>query len=55
MRIRRFALEERILVVDDEEAICATIARHLRNEGCSCVTAKSGKNLFITSTETNFQ
>ena len=33
-------MEERVLIVEDEEAICATIARHLRKEGCSCVTAK---------------
>ena len=36
-------MEERILIVEDEEAICATIARQFRNEGCSCVTAKSGE------------
>ena len=35
-------MEERILIVDDEEAICATIARRLRKEGCSCLTASSG-------------
>lgn len=38
---------ERVLIVDDEEAICATIARHLKNEGCSCITAKSeGESLY---------
>ena len=36
-------MEERVLFVEDEEATCATIGRYLRNEGCSCLTAKSGE------------
>jgi len=36
-------LEERILIVDDEEPICAIIAQRLKREGCSCVTAHNGK------------
>ena len=34
-------MEERVLIVDNEEAVCAAIARRLSKEGCSCVTAKS--------------
>jgi putative two-component system response regulator len=36
-------LEKRILIVDDEQAICTIIAQRLRKKGCSCVTAHSGK------------
>ena len=36
-------MEERILIVDDDQATCATIARRLKREGCSCVTARSGQ------------
>ena len=36
-------MEKRILIVDDEQAICTIIGRRLRKEGCLCVTANSGK------------
>ena len=36
-------MEKRVLIVDDEQAICSIIAQRLRKEGCSCVTANSGK------------
>ena len=36
-------MEKRVLIVDDEQAICTIIAQRLRKEGCSCVTANSGK------------
>lgn len=42
-------MEERILIVDDEDVICSVIARRLQKEGYLCETANNGKqglNLF---------
>lgn len=42
-------MEERMLIVDDEELICRILARRLIKEGYSCATAHDGKealNLF---------
>jgi putative nucleotidyltransferase with HDIG domain len=36
-------VEDRILIVDDEEMICNLLARRLTREGYSCVTTHSGK------------
>ena len=36
-------MEERILIVDDEEMICSIISRRLMREGYSCATANNGK------------
>jgi len=36
-------MEERILIVDDEETICSMFYRRLTREGYSCVTAQNGK------------
>jgi len=36
-------MEERILIVDDEEMICSMFSRRLTREGYSCVTAQNGK------------
>ena len=36
-------MEERILVVDDEEMICHIMSRRLTREGYLCVTARNGK------------
>ncbi|MGA2319105.1 MAG: hypothetical protein ABSG71_22410 [Thermodesulfobacteriota bacterium] len=36
-------MEDRILIVDDEEVICSILARRLTREGYSCVTAHNGK------------
>ena len=36
-------MEDRILIVDDEEVICSILARRLTREGYSCVTANNGK------------
>ena len=36
-------MEDRILIVDDEEGICSILARRLTKEGYSCVTANNGK------------
>ncbi|MEW6377750.1 MAG: HD domain-containing phosphohydrolase [Thermodesulfobacteriota bacterium] len=36
-------MEERILIVDDEEVICGILARRLTREGYSCMTANNGK------------
>lgn len=36
-------MEERILVVDDEEMICHIMSQRLTREGYSCVTARNGK------------
>ena len=36
-------MEGRILIVDDEEAICSVLARRLAREGYACVTAFNGK------------
>ncbi len=37
------ALEDRILIVDDEEVICSILARRLTREGYACVTANDGR------------
>ena len=39
----RNLLEDRILIVDDEEMICSILARRLTKEGYFCFTAKNGK------------
>ena len=36
-------MEDKILIVDDEEVICSILARRLTREGYSCVTAHNGK------------
>jgi putative nucleotidyltransferase with HDIG domain len=36
-------LEDRILIVDDEEVICSIFARRLTKEGYTCVTANNGR------------
>jgi len=36
-------LEERILIVDDEEMICVLLAQRLFKEGYLCATANNGK------------
>jgi len=36
-------MEDRILIVDDEEGICSILARRLTKEGYLCVTANNGK------------
>jgi putative two-component system response regulator len=36
-------MEDRILIVDDEELICRLLAQRLRGEGYSCVTANNGR------------
>jgi len=36
-------LEDRILIVDDEEMMCSLLSRRLSGEGYSCVTANTGK------------
>ncbi len=46
-------MDERILIVDDEEVICNIIAHRLRKEGYLCETANNGKqglNLFYRET-----
>jgi len=39
----RWPMEDRILIVDDEEIICSLLARRLAREGYSCTTANNGK------------
>jgi putative two-component system response regulator len=36
-------MEDRILIVDDEELICRLLAQRLSSEGFSCVTANNGR------------
>ncbi len=36
-------MEDRILIVDDEEVICSILARRLTREGYACVTANDGR------------
>jgi DNA-binding response OmpR family regulator len=36
-------MEDRILIVDDEEMICSVLSQRLTTEGYSCVTAHNGK------------
>ncbi len=40
---REGSLEDRILIVDDEEAICGILARRLTIEGYACLTANDGR------------
>jgi putative nucleotidyltransferase with HDIG domain len=40
-------LEDRILIVDDEEMICSILARRLTREGYSCVTAHPEINMAV--------
>src|SRR4030042_5639694 len=35
-------MQDRILIVDDEEAICSILIRRLTKEGYSCLTASNG-------------
>jgi DNA-binding NtrC family response regulator len=47
--IRGIHLEDRILIVDDEEEICSVLARRLTKAGYSPITANNGRealNLF---------
>src|SRR4030042_2059653 len=37
------SMEDRILIVDDEEVICNVLDRRLTKEGYSCTTANNGK------------
>lgn len=37
-------VEDRILIADDEEIICAVLSQRLTREGYSCVTAHNGKD-----------
>ncbi len=37
------SVEDRILIVDDEEVICSILSRRLVREGYSCTTANNGK------------
>jgi len=39
-------MEERILIVDDEERICSDLARRLTQDGYSCMTAKNIREAF---------
>jgi DNA-binding NtrC family response regulator len=48
------SLEDRILVVDDEEMICSILARRLAREGYSCVTAHNGKEALNYFYKENF-
>ena len=36
-------MEDRLLVVDDEELICSIFAKRLKKEGYSCITANNGR------------
>jgi len=47
-------VEDRILVVDDEEMICSILARRLTREGYSCVTAPNGKEALNYFYKENF-
>jgi len=42
-RIEGRTMEDRILIVDDEELICRLLAQRLTGEGYSCVTANNGR------------
>ncbi len=42
-RMEETAMEDRILIVDDEELICRLLAQRLRGEGYTCVTAHNGR------------
>jgi putative nucleotidyltransferase with HDIG domain len=47
-------LENRILIVDDEEHICSILARRLTKEGWSCVTANDGEEALNHFRKDNF-
>ena len=47
-------MEDRILIVDDEEVICSILAQRLTREGYSCVTAHNGKEAFEYFCKGNF-
>lgn len=47
-------MEDRILIVDDEEAICELLARMLLREGYSCATANDGKEALNYFYKENF-
>jgi len=47
-------MENRILIVDDEEEICSVLARRLSREGYICVTATSGKEALDHLNKKNF-
>jgi DNA-binding response OmpR family regulator len=38
------SMEDRILIVDDEEVICNVLDRRLTREGYFCTTAHNGKS-----------
>src|SRR4030042_2325007 len=42
-RKRGLPMEDRILIVDDEEMICSVMSRRLTREGYVCVTAQNGE------------
>ena len=47
-------MEDKILIVDDEEVICSILARRLTREGYSCVTAHNGKEALRHFYKDNF-
>jgi putative two-component system response regulator len=47
-------LENRILIVDDEEQICSILAQRLTKEGLSCVTANNGEEALNHFCKDNF-
>ena len=47
-------MDDRILIVDDEEIICSVIAQRLTREGYSCVIAHNGKEAFEYFCKGNF-
>jgi putative two-component system response regulator len=47
-------LENRILIVDDEEQICSLLARRLTKEGWFCVTANNGEEALNHFRKDNF-
>jgi len=51
---RRASVEDRILIVDDEEVICNILARRLTREGYSCVAAHNGKEALNHFYKDNF-
>lgn len=40
---RRLSMQDRILIVDDEDMICRVLVRRLTAEGYACTTAHNGK------------
>jgi CheY-like chemotaxis protein len=49
----RVTLEKRILIIDDEQAICLIIAQTLRKKGYPCVIATSWKEALHHFIEAN--